>query len=94
MIHGRQGIPQHRCRLLLGKTAAPRDLDGSHFHILPIIGDGALSGGMAMRHLIKSVVSSGDMIIIFLDNNMSISKMSVPWTRLLQDLGQVVLIRT
>ena len=54
--------------------AVARDLDGSHFHILPIIGDGALSGGMAMEALNQIGSEQRNMIIIFNDNNMSISK--------------------
>ena len=54
--------------------AVSRDLDGSHFHILPIIGDGALSGGMAMEALNQIGSEQRNMIIIFNDNNMSISK--------------------
>lgn len=54
--------------------AVARDLDGAHFHILPIIGDGALSGGMAMEALNQIGSEQRNMIIIFNDNNMSISK--------------------
>ena len=54
--------------------AVARDLDGSHFHILPIIGDGALSGGMAMEALNQIGSEQRNMIIIFNDNNMSISQ--------------------
>ena len=54
--------------------AVARVLDGSHFHILPIIGDGALSGGMAMEALNQIGSEQRNMIIIFNDNNMSISK--------------------
>ena len=54
--------------------AVARDLDGSHFHILPIIGDGALSGGMSMEALNQIGSEQRNMIIIFNDNNMSISK--------------------
>ena len=54
--------------------AVARDLDGSHFHILPIIGDGAFAGGMAMEALNQIGSEQRNMIIIFNDNNMSISK--------------------
>ncbi|EOS61077.1 1-deoxy-D-xylulose-5-phosphate synthase [Firmicutes bacterium M10-2] len=54
--------------------AIARDLQHKHFEIIPIIGDGALTGGMAFEALNNIGVSHKKMIIIFNDNNMSISK--------------------
>ncbi|WP_305151033.1 1-deoxy-D-xylulose-5-phosphate synthase [uncultured Dubosiella sp.] len=54
--------------------AIARDLQHENFEIIPIIGDGALSGGMALEALNDIGVSHKKMIIIFNDNNMSISK--------------------
>lgn len=54
--------------------AIARDLQHEHFEIIPIIGDGALTGGMALEALNNIGVSHKKMIIIFNDNNMSISK--------------------
>lgn len=54
--------------------AIARDLQHENFEIIPIIGDGALSGGMALEALNDIGVSHKKMIIVFNDNNMSISK--------------------
>lgn len=58
--------------------AIARDLQHEHFEIIPIIGDGALTGGMALEALNNIGVSHKKMIIIFNDNNMSISKIMEP----------------
>lgn len=54
--------------------AIARDLNHESYQILPIIGDGALSGGMAMEALNQIGSEQRNMVIIFNDNNMSISK--------------------
>ncbi len=54
--------------------AIARDLRDEHYSVIPIIGDGALSSGMAMEALNQIGSEKRDMVIIFNDNNMSISK--------------------
>lgn len=54
--------------------AIARDLNHEEFEVVPVIGDGALSGGMAMEALNQIGALSSKMVIIFNDNNMSISK--------------------
>ncbi|HEY8419541.1 MAG TPA: 1-deoxy-D-xylulose-5-phosphate synthase [Clostridia bacterium] len=53
--------------------ARARDLKGEDYNIVSIIGDGALTGGMAFEALNDLGVSKTNMIIILNDNNMSIS---------------------
>ncbi|WP_416324853.1 1-deoxy-D-xylulose-5-phosphate synthase [[Eubacterium] hominis] len=54
--------------------AIARDLNKEDYEVVPVIGDGALSGGMAMEALNQIGALSPKMVIIFNDNNMSISK--------------------
>lgn len=54
--------------------AVARDLDQEDFHIIPIIGDGAISSGMALEALNEIGEEQRNLIIIFNDNEMSISK--------------------
>lgn len=54
--------------------AIARDLKKEKHDILCVIGDGALTGGMALEALNDIGASHKKMIIIFNDNNMSISK--------------------
>lgn len=54
--------------------AVARDLNQEHYQVLPVIGDGALTGGMAMEALNQIGSEQRNMVIIFNDNNMSISK--------------------
>ncbi|MGD6795903.1 1-deoxy-D-xylulose-5-phosphate synthase [Metabacillus indicus] len=53
--------------------AIARDLKGTKDHIVPIIGDGALTGGMALEALNHIGHEQKDMIIILNDNEMSIA---------------------
>ena len=57
----------------LGITRA-RDLSGESFNVISIIGDGALTGGMAFEALADAGQSNNRMIVIVNDNEMSISK--------------------
>jgi 1-deoxy-D-xylulose-5-phosphate synthase len=50
-----------------------RDLKGTDEYILPIIGDGALTGGMALEALNHIGHEKKDMIVILNDNEMSIA---------------------
>lgn len=54
--------------------AVARDLDHKNFQVIPVIGDGAMGGGMALEALNQIGSERRKMVIIFNDNNMSISK--------------------
>jgi len=54
--------------------AVARDLNKEEYNIVPVIGDGALSSGLAMEALNQIGFQQRKMIIIFNDNQMSISK--------------------
>lgn len=53
--------------------AAARDLKHEDFEVIAVIGDGALSGGMALEALNDLGAQQRKVIVIFNDNNMSIS---------------------
>ncbi|MCP8967045.1 1-deoxy-D-xylulose-5-phosphate synthase [Ectobacillus ponti] len=53
--------------------AIARDLKKTHEYIVPIIGDGALTGGMALEALNHIGHEKTDMIVILNDNEMSIA---------------------
>ncbi|MGB4614310.1 MAG: 1-deoxy-D-xylulose-5-phosphate synthase [Erysipelotrichaceae bacterium] len=53
--------------------AIARDLNNEKYHVVPIIGDGALGSGMALEALNNIGSEKRNMIIVFNDNNMSIS---------------------
>ncbi|WP_457637709.1 1-deoxy-D-xylulose-5-phosphate synthase [Oceanithermus sp.] len=53
--------------------AIARDLQGEDYKIVAVIGDGALTGGMALAALNKIGEMGKDMLIILNDNRMSIS---------------------
>lgn len=54
--------------------AAARDLDSDDYSVIAIIGDGALTGGMAYEALNNAGSSQSKMIVVLNDNEMSISK--------------------
>ena len=54
--------------------AKARDLKGEHNEVVAIIGDGALTGGMAFEALNNAGRSNSNLIVILNDNEMSISK--------------------
>ena len=54
--------------------AVARDMDGDDYQIVPIIGDGALGSGMSFEALNQIGYEKRKMVIIFNDNNMSISR--------------------
>lgn len=54
--------------------AVARDLRNENYHVIPVIGDGALSSGMSLEALNEIGYEKKNMIIVFNDNNMSISK--------------------
>ena len=53
--------------------AAARDIQGGHHTIVPIIGDGALTGGMALEALNHIGHEQTNMVVILNDNEMSIA---------------------
>lgn len=54
--------------------AVARNLKESKEHVIAIIGDGALTGGMALEALNHAGTAKTDLIVILNDNEMSISK--------------------
>ncbi len=54
--------------------AAARDLNGDDYSVVAVIGDGALTGGMAYEALNNAGTSQSKMIVVLNDNEMSISK--------------------
>lgn len=50
-----------------------RDLLGENYHVVSVIGDGALTGGMAYEALNNAAELDTNFIIVLNDNNMSIS---------------------
>ena len=54
--------------------AAARDLNGEDYHVVAVIGDGAMTGGMAFEALNHVGDTKRRLIIILNDNEMSISK--------------------
>ncbi|MDP4175573.1 MAG: 1-deoxy-D-xylulose-5-phosphate synthase [Bacteroidota bacterium] len=53
--------------------AKARDLTGTNKKAVAIIGDGAMTGGMAYEAMNNAGVLKSDLIVVFNDNNMSIS---------------------
>ena len=51
-----------------------RDLRGEHYRVVSVIGDGALTGGMAFEGLNNAAELKTNFIIVLNDNNMSISR--------------------
>lgn len=51
-----------------------RDLKGEDYHVVAVIGDGALTGGMALEALNDAGRSATNLTVILNDNGMSISK--------------------
>lgn len=54
--------------------AVARDFKHEDYHIVPVIGDGAIGSGMALEALNQIGSENRNIIIVFNDNNMSISK--------------------
>lgn len=54
--------------------AVARDLNHDSYQVVPVIGDGALGSGMALEALNEIGEEKRKMVIIFNDNNMSISR--------------------
>lgn len=54
--------------------AKARDMEGKEYKVCAVIGDGALTGGMAFEALNNAARLKSNMVIVLNDNNMSISK--------------------
>lgn len=54
--------------------AAARDLEGKHYRVAAVIGDGALSGGMAYEALNHIGGSRSNILVVLNDNRMSIAE--------------------
>jgi len=54
--------------------ACGRDLRGEKYHVIAVVGDGALGGGMAFEGLNQAGHLKKDLIVILNDNKMSIAK--------------------
>lgn len=54
--------------------AAARDLSGEDYSVISVIGDGALTGGMAYEALNNAGSSQSKMIVVLNDNEMSIAR--------------------
>ncbi len=63
--------------------AAARDLSGDNFHVIAVIGDGAITGGMALEALNHAGHLGKRLIVILNDNGMSISPTVGAMSRLL-----------
>lgn len=58
----------------LGMAVAAKKTGHEHRHIVAIIGDGAMSGGLAFEGLNNVSTTPNDMLIVLNDNNMSIDR--------------------
>ena len=54
--------------------ARARDLLGENYHIVSVIGDGSMTGGMAYEALNNAAQAKSNLIIVLNDNQMSISR--------------------
>jgi 1-deoxy-D-xylulose-5-phosphate synthase len=66
--------------------ACARDQKGEKFSVIAVVGDGALTGGLAFEGLNNTGASGRNMIVILNDNTMSISKNVGALSRYLTDL--------
>lgn len=54
-------------------VAAGRDLNGDDYHVVPVIGDGAMTGGMAYEAMNNCGLQGRRIIVVLNDNRMSIA---------------------
>lgn len=66
--------------------AAARDIGGEDYRVVAIIGDGAMSGGLAFEGLNNAGASGKNMLVILNDNEMSISRNVGAMSRYLTDI--------
>jgi 1-deoxy-D-xylulose-5-phosphate synthase len=67
-------------------VACARDQKGEKFSVIAVVGDGALTGGLAFEGLNNAGASGRNMIVILNDNTMSISKNVGALSRYMTDL--------
>lgn len=79
------GHASNSVSVALGMARA-RTLAGEDYDVAALIGDGALTGGLAYEGLADAAASGEPMVIILNDNNMSINENVGGMARLLQDL--------
>ncbi len=83
--------------------AIARDIAGEHNHVIAVIGDGAMTGGMAMEALSHAGHLGTNLLVILNDNEMSIAPntgalaryfnrliMAYPYKRAKEDVGSFV----
>ena len=70
--------------------AQARELSGEDYHVVSVIGDGALTGGMAFEALNNASDIKSNFIIVLNDNKMSISENVGGLSRYLGDRKSVV----
>ena len=58
---------------LTSRWAIARDLSGDDYHVVAVIGDGAITGGMALEGLNQAGHLGSRLIVVLNDNGMSIS---------------------
>ena len=75
----------------LGNTHA-RTLRNQKYHVVAVIGDGALTGGMAYEALSNAGTSGEPLLVVLNDNNMSIAKNVGGLSRHLSRLRAVLVI--
>lgn len=75
--------------IALGMAAA-RDLNNQNYNVVPIIGDGSLANGLSLEALNQIGFQKKKMIIVFNDNNMSISRNVGALSNSLNDLRNSV----
>jgi len=56
----------------LGMVAA-RELTGDNYHVVAVVGDGSMTGGMVYEGMNNAGIMKKDMIVVLNDNNMSIA---------------------
>ena len=66
--------------------ASARDITGENYNVISVIGDGALTGGMAFEALNNAAALKKNFIIVLNDNSMSISENVGGISRLLDDV--------
>lgn len=75
--------------IALGMAAA-RDLNKENYNIIPVIGDGSLANGLSLEALNQIGFQKKRMIIVFNDNNMSITRNVGALSNSLNDLRNSV----
>jgi len=74
-VHDQFGVGHASTSISAGLgMAVARDVSGDTYHVISVIGDGALTGGMAMEALNHAGHLGKDMLVILNDNEMSIAE--------------------